>query len=126
MQHLSLFQAALERPVVAAPGTRWIYGGAAPALLGRIIAKGAGKPLPAFARDALFEPLGISAFEWSAGKDGVASAASGLRLTAGDLGRIGELVRGKGVWKDRRIVSSARAGMHPLLMLHYCRARRIN
>ena len=117
----------LERPVVAAPGTRWIYGGAAPALLGRIIAKGTGKPLHAFAREALFEPMGIAAFEWSAGKDGVASAASGLRLTPGDLARIGELIRGKGVWNDRRIVSSAwiDASVHPAVEtgdgLHYGR-----
>ena len=97
----------LERPVVAAPGARWIYGGNAPALLGRIIAKGAGKPLPQFARDALFKPLGISAFEWSAGKDGVPSAASGLRLTSGDLARIGEVVRTRGQWQERRIVSTA-------------------
>ena len=97
----------LERPVAAAPGARWIYGGNAPALLGRIIAKGAGRSLPDFAREALFEPLGIPAFEWSAGVDGVPSAASGLRLTAGDLARIGELVRTRGQWRERQIVSSA-------------------
>src|SRR5260221_3221417 len=57
----------LDRPIVAAPGTRWIYSGGAVALLGRLIAKGAGKTLPEFARESLFEPLGIEAFEWAEG-----------------------------------------------------------
>jgi CubicO group peptidase (beta-lactamase class C family) len=107
---LDRYRFILERPVVAAPGARWTYGGNAPALLGRIIAKGAGKPLPEFAREALFGPLGISAFEWVAGKDGVPSAASGLRLRADDLVRIGEAVRAGGLWKGRQIVSSAWIG----------------
>ena len=97
----------LERPVVAAPGTQWIYGGNAPALLGRIIVTGAGKSLPDFAREALFEPLGIAVFEWAAGRDHVPSAASGLRLRPRDLARIGELVRNGGVWNGRQIVSRA-------------------
>jgi CubicO group peptidase (beta-lactamase class C family) len=95
----------LDRPIVAAPGTRWIYSGGAVALLGRLIAKGAGKTLPDFAREALFEPLGIEIFEWAEGQDGVASAASGLRLRPRDLLRIGELILAQGRWDDRQIVS---------------------
>jgi CubicO group peptidase (beta-lactamase class C family) len=81
----------LERPFVAAPGERWIYSGGAVALLGHLIAKGAHTTLPEFARQALFAPLGITTFEWAEGADGVASAASGLRLRPMDLLRIGKL-----------------------------------
>ena len=95
----------LDRPIVAAPGTRWIYSGGALALLGTLIARGSGLTLPEFARTALFEPLGISAFEWAAGSDGVASAASGLRLRPRDLLRIGTLVLGRGELDGRRVVS---------------------
>ncbi|HEY1933792.1 MAG TPA: serine hydrolase domain-containing protein [Acetobacteraceae bacterium] len=97
----------LEQPIVAAPGTRWIYGGGAVALLGALIARGSGKPLQEFAREALFEPLGISVFEWAKGRDGVAAAASGLRLRPRDLLRIGTLVLAKGTWDGRQIVSRA-------------------
>jgi CubicO group peptidase (beta-lactamase class C family) len=83
---------ALDRPVVEEPGRRWCYNGGASALIGRLIVKGTGRPLPDFAREVLFEPLGISAFEWMAGADGVASAASGLRLAPRDLARIGQAV----------------------------------
>src|SRR5262249_3781630 len=64
------YRFVLERPIVAEPGTRWTYSGGAVALIGALIARGAGKPLPEFAREALFEPLGISAFDWAAGQDG--------------------------------------------------------
>lgn len=94
----------LERPMAATPGTRWNYNGGAATLLGRLISEGAGKTLAEFAREALFEPIGISTFEWAAGKDGAHSAASGLRLTARDLARIGELVHAKGDWEHRNIV----------------------
>lgn len=95
----------LERPIVAEPGTGWMYSGGSVALVGAVIERGCGKSLPDFARDALFAPLGIDRFHWSAGRDGVASAASGLRLTAPDLLKIGMLLLRRGSWKGRRIVS---------------------
>ncbi|WP_433528588.1 serine hydrolase domain-containing protein [Micromonospora sp. CA-263727] len=94
----------LERPIVEPPGARWSYCGGATALLGRLIAAGTGQPLAQYARTALFAPLGIHDVEWMAGTDGVASAASGLRLTPRDLARIGELVLANGAWHGRRIV----------------------
>jgi CubicO group peptidase (beta-lactamase class C family) len=97
----------LEQPIVAAPGEKWIYGGGAVALLGALIARGAARPLQEFAREALFEPLGIRRFEWATGRDGVASAASGLRLRPRDLLRIGTLVLAHGEWNGRQIVSRA-------------------
>ncbi|GAB3833174.1 serine hydrolase domain-containing protein [Dactylosporangium cerinum] len=86
------YRYVLERPVAEPPGTRWSYSGGATALLGKLIADGTGQPLERYGRTALFDPLGIETVEWMAGTDGVASAASGLRLTPRDLARIGELV----------------------------------
>ncbi len=78
-------------------------GGAA-TLLGTLICRASGLSLAEFARESLFEPLGISSFEWAKGPDGAHLAASGLRLTARNLARIGELVHGKGQWGGRQIV----------------------
>ncbi|RIV40069.1 serine hydrolase domain-containing protein [Micromonospora radicis] len=98
------YRFVLERPIVAAPGSQWSYCGGATALLGGLLAAGTGQPLPDYARAVLFGPLGITEFDWMAGTDGVASAASGLRLAPRDLARIGELVLGAGSWRGRRIV----------------------
>lgn len=82
----------LDRPVVEEPGKRWRYCGGASALIAALIARGAGTPLEEYAARALFEPLGIDRFEWSKGSDGVALAASGLRLRPVDLAAVGRLV----------------------------------
>lgn len=107
----------LERPVIGPPGKRWLYSGGATALLGRIIAKGTGQPLPDFARAALFEPLGLGPTEWIDNKatwvatrygpgDGEPVAASGLRMTTRDLARIGQLMLDKGAAGGRQVVSA--------------------
>ena len=85
----------LERPVVGPPGERWTYNGGATALLARLIAKGTGRSLHDFAREALFDPLGLGRTEWERGADGEALAASGLRMSPRDLARIGVMVLGK-------------------------------
>ncbi len=101
------YRFVLDRKIVEPPGKRWIYSGGNVALLGALIARGSGKTLPEFAREALFQPLGIEAMEWAEGRDGVASAASGLRLRPRDLLLLGQLVLARGQWDGRQIVSSA-------------------
>lgn len=94
----------LERPIVASPGERWCYSGGATALLGHLIERGSGMPLLDYARRKLFDPLGIDTAEWTAGSDGRAAAASGLRLRARDLARLGQLVLQQGEWQGRTLV----------------------
>jgi CubicO group peptidase (beta-lactamase class C family) len=101
------YQYVLRQPMVEEPGQRWHYCGGATALLGKLIADGTGQPLQDFARDTLFGPLGIAAFEWMVGADGVASPASGLRLAAPSLARIGQLVLQQGRWDGRELVPAA-------------------
>ncbi|MEV1168011.1 serine hydrolase [Nonomuraea sp. NPDC049784] len=86
------YRYVLERPVIEEAGKRWLYCGGAAALIGGIIARGAGKPLEEYAATALFEPLGVNTFEWSRGEHGTVSAAAGLRLRPADLAAIGQLV----------------------------------
>lgn len=94
----------LSRPIVDAPGARWVYCGGASALIGALIARGTGQLLPDFAREVLFEPAGVGAFEWIRGADGTPSAASGLRLTPHGLARLGALLAGGGSLDGRQIV----------------------
>lgn len=100
------YRYVLERPIVEPPGQHWLYCGGASALLGRLIVKGTQKPLPEFANEVLFDPLGIDAFEWLAGGDGVHSPASGLRLGLRDLVRIGELVLARGDCRGHQVLTS--------------------
>lgn len=98
------YRYALEQPMREPPGQSWIYSGGAVALVGKLIEDGVGMTLDAYAKAKLFAPLGIAQFEWIKGSDGVASAASGLRLTLPDLVKIGRLVAQDGVHDGRQIV----------------------
>jgi len=94
----------LERRVVDTPGAHWTYCGGATALLARLIAKGSGQTLHEFARENLFDPLGIGPTEWATGPDGEPFAASGARMAVRDLARIGTLVLHAGKAGERAIV----------------------
>ena len=94
----------LERRVVDAPGAHWTYCGGATALLARMIAKGSGKTLHQFARENLFDPLGLGPTEWDAGPDGEPFAASGARMSVRDLARIGVMMLHGGKVDGRAVV----------------------
>jgi CubicO group peptidase (beta-lactamase class C family) len=97
----------LARPLAAQPGEVFNYNSGGAELLGIILHKVSGKRLDAFAKEALFDPLGIEDWDWDGTAGFYPAAASGLRLRPRDLAKIGQLVLQHGVWKGRQIVSSA-------------------
>jgi CubicO group peptidase (beta-lactamase class C family) len=96
----------LGLPVAAPAGQQFFYNTGALTLLSAIVHKATGRPLDEFARTALFDPLGITEFEWSRVK-GDSDAGGGLRLRPRDMAKIGQLVLAGGRWNDRQIVSKA-------------------
>jgi len=94
----------LSRPIAAPPDTLWAYSGGGTELLGNIVERVSNKPLEAFAREALFEPLGITDVEWKNYKNGKLAAAAGLRLRPRDAAKIGQLVLNRGQWNGQKIV----------------------
>lgn len=90
----------------APAGQEFFYNTGALALMSAIIRKATGRPLDEFARETLFEPLGIAAVEWERRK-GDTDAGGGLRLRPRDMAKIGQLVLAGGRWNDRQIVSKA-------------------
>src|SRR5689334_19858146 len=81
----------LGLPVTAPAGQEFFYNTGALTLASAIIHKVTGRPLDEFAREVLFEPLGISAVEWARVK-GDTDAGGGLRLRPRDMAKIGQLV----------------------------------
>jgi CubicO group peptidase (beta-lactamase class C family) len=97
----------LAKPIAAPPDAIWTYNGGGTDLLGNIIAQVSGRSLDAFAREVLFQPLGISDWEWKVYENRKVSAAAGLRLRPRDAAKIGQLVLNRGVWNGKQIVSAA-------------------
>ncbi|MDO6422182.1 alpha/beta fold hydrolase [Saccharophagus degradans] len=98
-------QFALGQPIIEPPGQRWVYGGGSTELIAKLIEKNTGKSLSEYAKEKLFKPLGISKFEWITANDGREVAASGLRLSAMDLLKIGKLILDDGLHKNKQIIS---------------------
>ena len=98
------YRFVLDRPMVEEPGTVWTYSGGATAILARLIAKGTGKPIDAYAAEKLFAPLGINEFEWVRGGGGEPSAASGLRLKLRDPAKIGRMIAKGGSHDGKQVV----------------------
>jgi CubicO group peptidase (beta-lactamase class C family) len=94
----------LGLPVTAPAGQEFFYNTGALTLLSAIIRKATGRPLDEFARETLFEPLGITRVEWNRYK-GDTDAGGGLRLRPRDMAKIGQFVLAGGRWNDRQIVS---------------------
>jgi CubicO group peptidase (beta-lactamase class C family) len=101
----NLLQHALGRDIVTEPGSRFYYSNIDSHLVAVAVSRRVKQPLRDFARSELFKPLGIDAFEWAAGTDGVPDGAAGLQLTAPALLRIGKMMRDGGTWQGKQVVS---------------------
>lgn len=104
-----LIRFVLERPVVAAPGTAWEYSGGLTHLLAEVVQRATGRPLLDYAREVLFEPLGIRDVEWyeNAIRRTTPDADSGLRLRPRDLAKFGLLYEQDGRWNGRQVIPAA-------------------
>jgi CubicO group peptidase (beta-lactamase class C family) len=101
------YRFVLERRVVNSPGQIYNYSSAGATLLSAVLRQVTGQSLEAFAREALFEPLGIHDVDWFRFANGDVEPGAGLHLRPRDLARIGQLMLSKGRWNGREIVPAA-------------------
>lgn len=109
----------LERAPEIAPGTRWNYNGGTTQLLAEVVQRRTGRPLRDYAREVLFQPLGITDWEWLGDLAGAPAAASGLRLRPRDLAKIGSLYLHDGRWNGRQVVPAGwvRESLRPRVVI---------
>ncbi|MEM1115528.1 MAG: serine hydrolase [Bacteroidota bacterium] len=104
-------EAALARPVVAAPGTRRIYSTGTSHLLGVALARAADESLLALTRRTLGEPLGLRVPAWPTDPQGRYFGGNDMQLSPRFLLRLGEAYRQGGEievdGERRRIVPEA-------------------
>lgn len=84
-------QFLLDRPQTNPPGV-FVYDSAAVNLLGVMLQTAVGEPLPQYADEVLFRPIGVTSAVWEQLEPTMWNAAAGLQLTAQDMLRIGQLV----------------------------------
>ena len=116
----------MARPLEVTPGSVWYYNGGLTQVVATVIFSLTGQALDHYARTHLFEPLGITDYEWI-GPDpdhlparrlfnstvpafgwtpDNPAAMSGLRLRARDLAKIGSVFLHDGRWRAQQVVPS--------------------
>jgi len=95
----------LAKPVVNEPGIIWYYNGGGTNLLGEVIREATGMRMDVFADEYLFEPLGITDYEWDYLNSEIIHASGNLELRPRDMAKLGYLFLKGGTWKGERIVS---------------------
>jgi CubicO group peptidase (beta-lactamase class C family) len=96
-----------DRRLVAPPGTVFNYNGGGTAVLAELLERSSGRPLVELARQQLFEPLGITRWEWVRDLRDRPMAYAGLRLRPRDMAKLGRLVLERGRWHGREVVPEA-------------------
>ncbi len=96
----------LRQPLVEVPGSKFSYNSGSTQLLAQILEKTTGLNIETFTLKYLFEPLGISAFEWTKEKNGLISAWAGLRMRSRDMLKFGILYLNNGKWNEKQIIPS--------------------
>jgi CubicO group peptidase (beta-lactamase class C family) len=103
----NMWKYVLDRPMEQEPGVDWAYNSGGVELLGGILESATGYRVTDFAREFLFEPIGIDGFDWwqvpASGQYGV---SGGLYLTPHDMARFGYLFLNNGTWNGSQVISS--------------------
>lgn len=98
-------QFMLDLPVEQPPGSQFNYCTGCSHLLSAVLQRATGMDAHAFARQFLFEPIGIRDSQWSGDTQGMPIGGWGLQLTPRDLARFGYLHLHQGMWDGRQVVS---------------------
>jgi hypothetical protein len=94
----------INRPMAYEPGSHFTYSSGVSELLAHIFRKETGQDLEDYARNHLFEPLGIHDYHWKRSPLGEVDSEGGLFLSDHELAKIGELYRQLGMWHGERLL----------------------
>ena len=91
-------------PRATAPGLHYRYNSLASYVTGLVVQQACGKDLEAFAREVLFEPLGITRWQWARDAAGNVKGQGNLSLPVDAIVRIGRVVLDGGLFEGRRVI----------------------
>jgi CubicO group peptidase (beta-lactamase class C family) len=98
----------LNRAMSGVPGSKFYYNSGNPYVLSALITRKTGRSALDFAKQQLFEPLGITSAKWGhVDAQGVTDGEAGLSLSPHDMAKIGYLYLHNGIWDGKQIIPSS-------------------
>lgn len=109
----------LALKMIRDPGERAVYCSVNPNLIGGVMKRAAGRPLPELFHDLIAEPLGIRHYWMNLTPTGDAFMGGGVRFLPRDFMKLGQLMLNGGTWGGHRVVSAqwAKRSTSPLVDL---------
>jgi CubicO group peptidase (beta-lactamase class C family) len=98
---------ALDLPMLRDPGIEFAYCTAGVVVLGEVIRESTGVAADEFAETHLFQPLGITNYNWEYSPSGQVDTGGHIHMTSRDMAKIGQLVLDQGVRDATQVVSSS-------------------
>jgi CubicO group peptidase (beta-lactamase class C family) len=87
-------------------GKNWNYFTAGVVVAGDILDQSLPKGLKEYADQKLFKPLGIKNYKWQFTPQQKPSLAGGLRMSALDFAKFGQLYKNKGTWNGKTVLNT--------------------
>jgi CubicO group peptidase (beta-lactamase class C family) len=100
-------RAALGRPLVAPPGARFEYSTGATHLIAAALARAAGRDLFSWAREVLFDPLGLRVASWGRDPQGRRFGGNAFVVAPAELAKLGRLYLRGGRFRGAPLVEEA-------------------
>lgn len=100
-------QFMLDLPMVAEPGSNYVYCSGGMHLLSAALKQRTGMNAEAFARKHLFAPLGITQLIWPRDAQQVSHGFGNLHLLPRDMAKLGQLFLDGGRWQGKQLVPAA-------------------
>ncbi|NPD88958.1 MAG: serine hydrolase [Asgard group archaeon] len=94
----------LNLPMIFEPWSGWNYDTGGTHLLSAIIQKAVGNTTLEYAKEKLFEPIGISDYTWDLDNQGYYYGGHGIYMTPRDMARFGYLYLNNGMWDGEMII----------------------
>lgn len=94
----------LGRNLVTQPGTVFNYSTGNTHLLAAAMESAIGSPLFDYAKEKLFDPIGMEHISWGTDPQGIADGGNGVVMSARDAARFGQLFLDGGNWKGEQLI----------------------
>jgi CubicO group peptidase (beta-lactamase class C family) len=107
VQSSNWVQYALDRPLLAEPGTYMDYSTGSSHLLSAILTKATGKSTWAYAQEVLAKPLGFTLAQWPRDPQGIYFGGNDMLMTPRQMVAFGELYLKNGLVDGRQIVPAS-------------------